>query len=340
MTWKIYIPDGEQDILAEECYMKRTMENAMNAVFRHCGFREIATPSMEFFDSFSGQRDIIPEENMIKFVDEQGRILVLRPDLTVPCARVAATKLKDCRPLRLCYCQNTFRSKKDRYLDLKEITQAGCEIIGVDGPAADAEIIATAIKTLKAAGLTTFTIEIGQVNYFKGLMNDTDLPFREKDRLRHLIEKKDFLGLEKQVTALGIDGDLKTALIELPALYGGTEILAKISGYHLTGKAHAAVENLVAVVDILKKAGYEQYLAIDLGMVSALSYYTGMIFQGFVSGYGTPILSGGRYDHLVEKFGEPDGATGFSVNVNFIMDILKTNGIPEAFKEEDQGWKF
>ena len=187
MTWKIYIPDGEQDILAEECYMKRTMENAMNTVFRHCGFREIATPSMEFFDSFSGQRDIIPEENMIKFVDEQGRILVLKPDLTVPCARVAATKLKDCRPLRLCYCQNTFRSKKDRYLDLKEITQAGCEIIGIDEPDADAEIIATAIKTLKAAGLTAFTVEIGQVNYFKGLMNDTDLPFREKasNRPRH-----------------------------------------------------------------------------------------------------------------------------------------------------------
>lgn len=336
MTWKIYIPDGEQDILAAECYMKRKMENAMNEVFRHCGFREIATPSLEFFDSFSGQRDIIPEENMIKFVDEQGRILVLKPDLTVPCARVAATKLKDCRPLKLCYCQNTFRSKKDRYLDLKEITQAGCEIIGVSGPAADAEIIATAIETLKAAKLTEFTVELGQVNYFKGLMNATALPFAEKDKLRHLIDKKDFLGLEKKVTSLGIDGDLKTALVELPALYGGTEILEKISGYHLGGKAKDAIENLRAVVDILKNEGYEQYMAIDFGMVSALSYYTGIIFQGFVPGYGTPILSGGRYDHLVEKFGEPDCATGFSVHVNFIMDILKTNGIPEAFKEGDE----
>lgn len=334
MTWKIYIPDGEQDILAEECYMKRKMENAMNEVFRHCGFKEIATPTMEFFDSFSGQRDIIPEENMIKFVDEQGRILVLKPDLTVPCARVAATKLKDCRPLKLCYCQNTFRSKKDRYLDLKEITQAGCEFIGVADPSADAQIIATSIETLKAAGLQKFTVELGQVNYFKGLMNETNLPFEEKDRLRHLIDKKDFLGLEKKVTELGITGDLKTALVELPALYGGTEILKKIGVWNLGDKAKDAIDNLCAVVDMLKKDGYEQYLAIDMGMVSALSYYTGIIFQGFVPGYGTPILSGGRYDHLVEKFGAPDCATGFSVNVNFVMDYLKTSGIPEKFNEE------
>ena len=329
MTWKIYIPDGEQDILATECALKRTIENALHEVFRHGGFQEIATPALEFFDSFSGQRDIIPEENMIKLVDAEGRILVLKPDLTVPCARVAATKLKDVRPLKLSYCQNTFRSKKDRYLDLKEITQAGCETIGSAGPEADAEIIATAIEGLKAAGLRDFTVELGQVNYFKGLMNATDLAFADKDQLRHLIDKKDFLGLEKNLDDLGITGDLRTALAELPALYGGTGILEKLSVYHLEPKAKDAIANLSAVVSILRQGGYEKYLAVDLGMVSALSYYTGVIFQGFVPGYGTPILSGGRYDHLLEKFGEPDCATGFSVNVNFLMEIMKGDGNAE-----------
>lgn len=326
MTWKLYVPDGEQDLLADESYRKRKIENAMIEVFRHGGFSEIVTPTLEFFDSFSGQRDIIPEEDMIKFVDEQGRILVLRPDLTVPCARLAATKLKEQLPLKLCYCQNVFRSKKDRYLDLKEITQAGCESIGDGSSAADAEMIATAIEALIAAGLNEFTVELGQVKYFKGLMNETSLPFAEKDALRHLVDKKDFLGLEKKVAALGIGGDLKSALTELPALYGGIEILTRLKDYRFGGKAREAIDHLSDVVERLQKAGYGRYLAIDLGMVSALSYYTGIIFQGFVSGFGTPILSGGRYDHLVEKFGPATPATGFSVNINFLLDILAGNG--------------
>ena len=326
MTWKLYVPDGEQDLLADESYRKRKIENAMIEVFRHGGFSEIVTPTLEFFDSFSGQRDIIPEEDMIKFVDEQGRILVLRPDLTVPCARLAATKLKERLPLKLCYCQNVFRSKKDRYLDLKEITQAGCESIGDGSSAADAEMIATAIEALIAAGLNEFTVELGQVKYFKGLMNETSLPFAEKDALRHLVDKKDFLGLEKKVAALGIGGDLKSALTELPALYGGIEILTRLKDYRFGGKAREAIDHLSDVVERLQKAGYGRYLAIDFGMVSALSYYTGIIFQGFVSGFGTPILSGGRYDHLVEKFGPATPATGFSVNINFLLDILAGNG--------------
>ncbi len=326
MTWKLYVPDGEQDLLADESYRKRKIENAMIEVFRHGGFSEIVTPTLEFFDSFSGQRDIIPEEDMIKFVDEQGRILVLRPDLTVPCARLAATKLKEQLPLKLCYCQNVFRSKKDRYLDLKEITQAGCESIGDGSSAADAEMIATAIEALIAAGLNEFTVELGQVKYFKGLMNETSLPFAEKDALRHLVDKKDFLGLEKKVAALGIGGDLKSALTELPALYGGIEILTRLKDYRFGGKAREAIDNLSDVVERLQKADYGRYLAIDLGMVSALSYYTGIIFQGFVSGFGTPMLSGGRYDHLVEKFGPATPATGFSVNINFLLDILAGNG--------------
>lgn len=322
MTWKLYIPDGAQDILVSECALKRKTENAVIGVFEERGFAEIATPTMEFFDSFSGQRDIIPEENMIKFVDEQGRIVVLRPDLTVPCARVAATKLKDIRPLKVSYCQKVFRSKKDRHLDLKEINQAGCEYFGRGDAQADAEIIATAIEGLKAAGLKDFTVELGQVNYFKGLMNATDLPFEEKDNLRKLIDKKDFLGLEQKVVSLGIAGDLAKAIIELPALYGGTEILDRIKGYDFGGKAKDAVNNLMEVVELLKEGGYAQYLAIDLGMVNELSYYTGIIFQGFVLGLGTPILSGGRYDHLVEKFGEATPATGFSIHINYLLEAL------------------
>ncbi len=336
MKWKLYIPDGVQDILAEDSFMKRKLEYTMMTTFRHRHFHEIATPSIEFFDSFSGQKDIISQENMVKFFDAEGRILVLKPDLTVPVARVAATKYKDIRPLKVCYCQNIFRNKKDRYLDLKEFTQAGCEIIGVGDPAADGELIVTAIESLKNAGLSDFTIELNQIDYFKGLMADSGLGEADVEAVRQLVDKKDFLGLEKKVEELGITGDLKTAVTELPYLYGGVELLNRLEKLKLGECSRNALKNLSDVLVYLEEADCLKWIAIDMGMVPSLHYYTGLVYQGFVPGMGMPILSGGRYDDLVAKFGESAPATGFSVNVNYLMEALKRDGMPAMYCEEDE----
>lgn len=335
MKWKLYIPDGVQDILAEDSFMKRKLEYTMMTTFRHRHFHEIATPSIEFFDSFSGQKDIISQENMVKFFDEEGRILVLKPDLTVPVARVAATKYKEIRPFNVCYCQNIFRNKKDRYLDLKEFTQAGCEIIGIGDPSADGELIVTAIESLKNAGLTDFTIELNQIDYFKGLMADSGLDDSAVEIVRQLVDKKDFLGLEKEVESLGLQGDLKTAVVELPYLYGGVELLERLQKLDLGECSRNALRNLGDVLTYLEKAKCLSWIAIDMGMVPTLHYYTGLVYQGFVPGMGMPILSGGRYDDLVAKFGEPSPATGFSVNVNYLMEALKRDGIPAMYREEE-----
>lgn len=334
MKWKLYIPDGVQDILTEDSFMKRKLEDTMMATFHHRHFHEIATPSIEFFDSFSGQKDIISQENMVKFFDEEGRILVLKPDLTVPVARVAATKYKDIRPLKVCYCQNIFRNKKDRYLDLKEFTQAGCEVIGVGDPSADGELIVTAIESLKNAGLEQFTIELNQIDYFKGLMADSGLDDDEIESIRQLVDKKDFLGLEKKVESLGLTGDIKIAVTELPYLYGGVEILERLKKLELDECSRNALKNLSDVLEHLKQADCLQWIAIDMGMVPTLHYYTGLVYQGFVPGMGMPILSGGRYDDLVAKFGEPAPATGFSVTINYLMEALKLGEIPAIYQEE------
>lgn len=335
MKWKLYIPDGVQDILADDSFMKRKLEYTMMTTFRHRHFHEIATPSIEFFDSFSGQKDIISQENMVKFFDEEGRILVLKPDLTVPVARVAATKYKEIRPFNVCYCQNIFRNKEDRYLDLKEFTQAGCEIIGIGDPSADGELIVTAIESLKNAGLTDFTIELNQIDYFKGLMADSGLDDSAVEIVRQLVDKKDFLGLEKEVESLGLQGDLKTAVVELPYLYGGVELLERLQKLDLGECSRNALRNLGDVLTYLEKANCLSWIAIDMGMVPTLHYYTGLVYQGFVPGMGMPILSGGRYDDLVAKFGESSPATGFSVNVNYLMEALKRDGIPAMYREEE-----
>ncbi|MEG0873976.1 MAG: ATP phosphoribosyltransferase regulatory subunit [Clostridiales bacterium] len=335
MKWKIYTPDGVQDLLMDDAYMKRKLENTMIEEFRHCGFSEIVTPSLEFFDSFSGQKDILAQEDMAKSFDSQGRILVLKPDLTVPVARVAATKYKDIRPLKVCYCQSIFRNTKDRYLDLKEFTQAGCEFIGCGDTSCDGEVIATAVKTLEKAGLEDFTIELGQVNYFKGLMEESQCNEDDSEIIRLLVDKKDFCGLEAKVEALGITGDLKTAIVDLPYLYGDVEILDRIEGLNIGAVATKAISNLREVLKELNIRGCSHRIAIDMGLVSSLHYYTGLIFCGYVPGMGVPLLTGGRYDNLVEKFGEPDKATGFSVNITYLMEVLKKDGIPGFYSAKE-----
>lgn len=320
--WKIYIPDGVRDILVDDCYQKRNVEKQIRETFRHRGFQEIATPSIEFFDSFSGQEDIISQEAMVKFFDNEGRILVLKPDVTVPVARVAATKYRDRRPLKVFYLQNAFRDNKDRQFHLKEFTQAGCEIIGIGGPEADAELIATAIVTLKNAGLEDFTVELGQVAYFKSLMEASGLQDEEREELRQLVHKKDFIGLERRVNGLGLPNHLRTAIAELPKLYGDISLLDTLARRRLPEGAGRAIANLQAVISLLGDYGLLDYIAIDMGMVTALHYYTGLIFQGFLPNLGFPLMGGGRYDHLVERFGAPDVATGFSVNVSLLLGLL------------------
>ena len=164
--WKIYTPDGVQDILCDDCYQKRELEHKLRMLFRSCGFKEIEPPAIEFYDVFASESGGIMQENMFKFFDQQGRILVLRPDITVPVARIAATKFKDAvYPLRFSYIGNVYRYNDYGGGKQNEFTQAGVEIFGVNTPESDAEVISIAIQALKTSRLESFQIDIGQVDF-------------------------------------------------------------------------------------------------------------------------------------------------------------------------------
>ncbi|NSW91051.1 MAG: ATP phosphoribosyltransferase regulatory subunit [Firmicutes bacterium] len=322
--WKIYTPDGVQDILFEDCYIKRNIEDNIREVFRKCGYFEIETPTLEFYDTFSIDEDSIPQEAMFKFFDQQGRILVLRPDLTIPVARVAATKYKDSEyPLRFSYIGNTFRYNESGGGRQKEFTQAGVELLGLKTPESDAEVIVTAISALKATGLKNFQVDIGQVDFFKGLMEETGLPMHYVDQMRQLIDRKDFIGMEEIVNRCNISPNLKELVLDLPRLFGTVEVIDRVektvSGQHTL----YALDYLRRILEILEDCGLKEYVSVDLGMVQGLNYYTGVIFRGFTHGVGFPVLSGGRYDNLVEKFGERCPATGFSIGINLVMSALE-----------------
>ena len=188
--YKKHVPSGVEDCLPAECFIKRKIESKLRDIFTLSGYDEIETPTYEFYDVFQSGVGAYMQESMLKFVDSQGRILVLRPDMTVPIARVAATKMNG-GVKQLFYIQNSFSTAAPAFGKAGEFTQAGIELIGDASINADAQVIALAIKSLVTAGLTTFTIDIGQVAFFKGLIDGLNLKESQIDDLRHAVDTKD-----------------------------------------------------------------------------------------------------------------------------------------------------
>ena len=323
-NWKIYTADGVQDILFEDCYMKRGLEQKLRLLFRSCGFCEVETPTIEFYDVFASDEGAMPQENMFKFFDQQGRILVLRPDITVPVARITATKYREAEyPLRFSYVGNVFRYDDYGGGKQNEFTQAGIEVLGVNTPQSDAEVIAVAIQALKATGLESFQVDIGQVEFFNGLMEETGLSEDDTIQVCRLIDRKDYVGLEEFLKRCEIREDLKKLIFDLPGLFGSVDVIDKVEALELNKRSRDALVNIRQVLQILDDYGLGQYVSVDLGMLRGLAYDTGIIFRGFTYGIGFPVLTGGRYDRLVGDFGRNCPATGFSLGVNMIMMALQ-----------------
>lgn len=320
--YKKHVPAGVEDCLTAECFIKREIESRLRETFILSGYDEIETPTYEFYDAFQSGVGSYMQESMIKFVDSMGRILVLRPDMTVPIARVAATKLSS-TVQQLFYIQNSFATAAPAFGKAGEFTQAGIELIGDGSYVADAEVIALAIKALKTAGLTSFTIDIGQVAFFKGLISELGLDDDEIDKLRHAIDSKDVMSIEAVAAELEIDDEIKQRLTDLPNLFGDAEVFDRAAKLSDNETCKQAITNLKNVYDLLDAYGLSDYISIDFSMLHDIAYYSGIIFRAVTPGIGFPVASGGRYDELISKFGEPRPATGFALGIKRVMIALE-----------------
>lgn len=324
-NFKLQTPQGTSDYLQEECAKKRELEDLFRGEFIKNGYSEIQTPTFEYYDVFT--HDAVPyvQENMIKFFDLNGRILVMRPEMTVPIARVAATKLlKNDDVLRLFYIQNVY-GFLDQSMDAQaEISQAGVEYIGRQGSEADAEVIALAAKTLKMTGLRDFKLEIGQVGFFRGLIAGAPITEEQEEKIRMLVDAKNTVELDYELSKMPIEDDLKQKLLALPDLFGeGDAVFDLAYSFAENEDCTRAVDDLKRTYDILCSLDLKKYISIDFGLLNNYKYYSGIIIRGIVGDVGSPILSGGRYDNLLEEFGRPAPATGFALRIKEIMAALK-----------------
>lgn len=334
-----HTPEGLTDILCDECELKNHIEQTAREIFGQHGYRMVQTPTFEYYDVYD-LATATKAENMFKFFDTNGRMLALRPDLTTSVARMAATKpIGDTLPLKLSYIGSAFRNEENfSQARQREFTQLGVEFIGESSAEADAEVIAIAIETLSKSGISQFQIDIGQVEFFKGLAQQASLNEQQADQVRELIDGKDFIGIEKALDEYQLDMTLRQVFLNLPNMFGDINIaIDAMEIENLNERSRAALSNLMQVYGILKSKGLEQFVSVDLGMVPNLDYYTGIIIKGFTYGVGFPICTGGRYDNLTEKFGRRMPATGIAIGVERVMASLSDEqlGLKRELKDTD-----
>ena len=329
-----HTPEGVRDIYDKECARKLTVQREIGRVFHQYGYEDIETPAFEFFDIFAKERGSVTSREMFKFFDRDNNTLVLRPDMTPAIARcVGKYFMEERMPVRLCYWGKTFTNNTSYQGRLKEITQTGVELIGDDSSAADGEMIAMVIEALKAAGLKEFQVELGQVEFFKGLAEEAGMEEETQETLRTLIENKNYFGVEELVSESPMPQQLKELFLKLPELFGTLEQMRRVKGLVHNERSLKAIERLERVQEILKTYGMAEYVSYDLGMLSKYQYYTGIIFKAYTYGTVEYIVTGGRYDKLLVQFGKDVPAVGFAIVIDQLLLAISRQKI-EVFTDQ------
>jgi ATP phosphoribosyltransferase regulatory subunit len=303
------IPSGTRDVLPDEMRELRTMTDRVRAVFESAGYGEVSTPALEYEGTF-GRTDMAGSRPAYRVFDEQGNVLVLRPDMTIPIARLVATRYASAEPpLRFCYFAHAYRGVRPQRGQSREFLQAGVELVGASGADGTAEVLGVLCAALDAAGLETYRIGLGDASLYPSLLEALGVRAERRELILAELADGDFVGVEREVRELGLAPEDAGLLLRVPRTRGGAEVLAG-----LEGALHDALAGMRDVHALLtpEVAGR---IIFDLGLVRSIGYYTGAVFQVYDPAYGVPLGSGGRYDELLGTFGRPLPAVGFALNV-------------------------
>jgi ATP phosphoribosyltransferase regulatory subunit len=326
-------PEGTRDMLSLECEAQNRITGKLRRIFKKDGYREVRTPGFEFYDVFAAHAEYYPQESMYTLADGRGRLMTVRPDSTIPIARMTATKLKGAEtPLRVYYAQRVYRQQQELRGRSGEIMQMGIELIGSSSFDSDMEALELAAKALAAASSGRFRIEIGHVGFYNRLMADLTATAGEKETIRRCIATKNYAGLNDVLDGIRPAGrsahtakgakTVKTVdmIRKLPRLFGGAEALAEaaelMNGY--SRELTEQLDYLDKLFRALKKKQLADNFMIDFGLVNQANYYSSLVFRGYTTDAGSPVLSGGRYDDLFADFGEDLPATGFGLNIDML----------------------
>jgi len=331
----LHTPEGVRDIYGLEYKRKLTVEQKLMKRIVSYGYEQIQTPTFEYFDVFSREIGTTPSKDLYKFFDKEGNTLVLRPDFTPSIARCAAKYfMEEQKPIRFTYIGNTFTNTSNLQGKLKEETQMGAELINDDSVEADAEMISLMVESLKELGLDNFIISIGEVEYFKGICAEAGLDEETEYELRAFISGKNFFAAEELLNEREVQEPYRTNLLAIADMFGNMQSLSYARELATNQRSQAAIDRLMKVYEVLKLYGVDRYVNFDLGMLSKYNYYTGVIFKAYTYGAGNAIVTGGRYDTLLGRFGKEAPAIGFAIVVDDLIEAMDRQHIPSEEKED------
>ena len=297
------IPPGTRDVLPDEMRELRAISSRMRETFEAAGYGEVHTPALEYDEVLRRGEEHAAGARYRTF-DEQGEVLALRSDMTIPIARVVGTRYADAAtPLRFCYFAHAWRAVERGVGEPREFLQGGLELIGAEGPEADAEVVALTIAALDAAGLRRHRVGVGDGSLYRTLLQTAGVPEAEHVPLLECLSRCDLVGLEMRISGLsGLGAAARELLVELPTLRGGPEVLERAEGLH-------------GLHEALADRGVADRVIFDLGLVRELGYYTGAVFEVYDPAVGFALGGGGRYDDLLGRFGRPLAACGVALDL-------------------------
>ncbi len=324
----IHTPEGVRDTYGRECTRKRVLERQIERLFHTYGYQHIETPSFEFFDVFGKEVGTVSSRNLYKFFDRDGNTLALRPDFTPSIARAASMYFsQETMPIRLCYQGSVFINNSSYQGRLKESTQMGVEFLNENSPEADAELIAMAVSVMKKARLQEFQVSVGHAGFFNALAEEAGLTGEQRQELKELLIIKNRFGAQELVEKLNLKENLAAAIDRIPELIGDQEMLDEAARLTCNPRAREALDRLGRIRELLESYGCGKYVTFDLGMLSPYEYYTGIIFQAFTYGTGDAVITGGRYDQLLARYGKSSPAVGFTTRVDALLNALERQHI-------------
>ena len=316
-------PPGTKDVLPTEAAELRLIEDAVRAVFAEFGYGEVWTPTLEFEEvlALSGEKAF---QTGFRMLDEHGQVLILRPDLTAPIARLVGSRLRGGVPPHRVFSISTIFRRLSSHRDREtEYRQAGIELLGSPLPHADAEVVAVACRALERAGLCGYRVGVGQISFFAGLLRALDLDHDLQQRLTRDAVAKDLVNYRLVVEGADFLAPAdRGALLEVPDLRGGPDVLDRAAAFVRSADMESALEHLRSMHEALVAYGYGDRLFFDLGIFRNLEYYTGSVFELYAPGLGFTLGGGGRYDNLLARFGAPMPAVGFGLGLDRLHAAL------------------
>jgi ATP phosphoribosyltransferase regulatory subunit len=307
------IPPGTRDVLPDEMRELRRLQAALADAFERFGYGEVATPTIEYHEVLA-RGDERGAPAAYRFFDEDGALLAMRTDMTVPIARLVATRLRDSEPpFRLCYVGNAYRAIRPQRGQMRQFMQAGVELIGVDAPDGTAEVIEVLAAALDAVGLTRAVIGLGDADLYGQLLSEHGVSRESRESILRVLATHDLVGLEVEIDQLELDAGERETLLRLPILRGGPEVLDRareLGG----GAVDRAIQRLATTYEALTPEVAER-VQLDLGLLRDLGYYTGAIVEVYDPALGHVLGGGGRYDQLMGRFGWRLPAVGFALHL-------------------------